>query len=111
MTRKQLLPGFIRERLPTLEAVSELSIDELTATVKFFYPDFDWTWYGIAWDGEDTFFGLVDGFEAEFGTFSLSELLENHGKFGCAIERDRYFAPQPVRAIYERAAARRYSPA
>jgi hypothetical protein len=107
MNRKQLLPGFVQRRLPTLEATADLSMEEQVAQVKFFYPDFSWTWYGIAFDGEDTFFGLVDGFEAEFGYFTLSELLETRGKLGCAIERDRYFDPQPVRPIYEAAKSRR----
>lgn len=107
MTKKQLLPGFIRRCLPTYEAIADTPLEELTAQVKFFYPDCDWTWYAIAWDGDDLFYGLVDGFEAEFGDFRLSELLQNHGKLGCAIERDRYFAPQLVQPIYERAAARR----
>ena len=31
----------------------------------FFYPDFNWTWYAIEFDGKYTFFGLVDGFEEE----------------------------------------------
>jgi|APEBP8051072433_1049376.scaffolds.fasta_scaffold03481_4 Protein of unknown function (DUF2958). len=111
MTEKQLLPKYVRDCLPTIDAVSDLAIDELTAQVKFFYPDFSWTWYGIAWDGEDIFFGLVDGVEAEFGNFSLRELLATRGKFGCAIERDRFFTPQPVKPIYESAAGRRALPA
>ena len=100
MTEKQLIPAFIRKRLPTFDAIADVPLEQLTAQVKFFYPDFDWTWYGIAFDGDDTFFGFVDGFEAEFGNFSLRELLETRGKLGCAIERDRYFDPQPVGPIY-----------
>jgi Protein of unknown function (DUF2958) len=107
MTKKQLLPGFIRKRLPTYEAIAETPLEQLTVQVKFFYPDFDWTWYALAFDGDDIFFGLVDGFEAEYGDFRLSELMETRGKLGCTIERDRYFTPQPVGPIYERAAARR----
>jgi hypothetical protein len=107
MTKKQLLPGFVRRRLPSFEAIAETPLAELTAQVKFFYPDFDWTWYAIAWDGDDLFYGLVDGFEAEFGDFRLSELLATHGKLGCAIERDRYFAPQLVKPIYDNAVANR----
>lgn len=61
--------------------------------VKFFYPDFSWTWYAIEFDGDDLFFGLVDGFEKELGYFRLSELLQNRGKFGMEIERDYYFTP------------------
>lgn len=107
MTRKQLIPEFIRKRLPTLDEIAETPLDELTVEVKFFYPDFGWTWFGIAFDGEDTFFGLVDGFEAEFGDFSLRELMETRGKLGCAIERDRSFIRQPVGPIYTEAKARR----
>jgi hypothetical protein len=111
MTEKQLLPASVRSRLPSIRAAYELPLDALMVEVKFFYPDFNWTWYGIAWDGEDIFFGLVDGFEAEFGSFSLRELMETRGRLGCAIERDRSFAPQPVKPIYERAKARRALPA
>lgn len=99
MTKQQLLPGFIRKALPRYEAIRDLPTEELVAQVKFFYPDFGWTWYGIAYDGEDLFFGLVDGFEKELGDFALSELLTTRGKLGCAIERDRYFRPTPVTAL------------
>ena len=61
--------------------------------VKYFYPDFSWTWFGIEYDGKDTFFGLVDGFEVELGYFTLSELQRNRGKLGLPIERDLYFTP------------------
>lgn len=107
MNKQQLLPAYVRERLPTFEAIADVPLDEMTAVAKFFYPDFDWTWYAVAFDGEDRFFGLVDGFEAEFGDFSLAELLENHGALGCAIERDRSFAPQPLGPIFEAALERR----
>lgn len=108
MKRKQLIPEHIRRQLPTLDEIAETPLEELRVEVKFFYPDFDWTWYGIAFDGDDTFFGLVDGFEAEFGNFSLRELMETRGKLGCAIERDRYFESQPAKPIYDRAQERRY---
>ena len=99
MTKQQLLPEFIRKRLPKYEDLPE-STDTLVAQVKFFYPDFGWTWYGIAFDGDDLFYGLVDGHELEFGDFLLSELIENRGKFGCAIERDLYFKPTRVRDLF-----------
>jgi len=70
--------------------------------VKFFYPDFDWTWYAIEFDGEDTFYGLVDGLEKEFGSFRLSELMENRGKLGLEIERDLSFEPTPVSRLLRR---------
>jgi hypothetical protein len=35
--------------------------------VKYFTPDSNWTWYASEFDGEDTFFGPVAGFEVELG--------------------------------------------
>jgi hypothetical protein len=52
------------------------------------------TWYATEFDGEDLFFGLVDGLEKEFGYFSLSELESVDGPFGVGIERDLYFGDQ-----------------
>lgn len=109
MTRTQLLPGFIQKRLPSLASVVDTPLAELIAQVKFFYPDFGWTWYGIAWDGEDIFFGFVDGDEPELGEFSLRELEATRGKLGCAIERDRYFTPQRVEPLYAQALERRHA--
>ena len=65
------------------------------------------TWYASEFDGEDTFFGLVDGFEAEFGYFSFSELAEVRGLLGLPVERDIHFTPKPLREIYEEIQARR----
>ena len=87
----KLLTKEILQQLPKLGETQEQK-DPLVI-VKFFYPDFSWTWYGIEFDGEDFFFGLVDGFEKEFGTFSLKELRENRGKLGLPIERDMFFKP------------------
>lgn len=92
MTRDELLPNAVRDTLPPLGG-TEGDPDPL-CRVKFFYPDFSWTWYAIEFDGEDTFFGLVDGFEKELGYFRLSELRENRGKFGLEIERDLFFTPK-----------------
>ena len=101
-----LLPQYVRRQLPSLYSQEELGLDAL-ARVKFFYPDFSWTWYASEFDGEDMFFGLVDGDEAEFGYFSLSELLHTRGKLGLPLERDLYFQPTPLRELYEAIQARR----
>lgn len=87
----KLLTKEILEKLPMLYS-SEQEKDPMIRC-KFFYPDFDWTWYVIEFDGKDTFYGLVKGFEEELGYFSLSELLTNKGKLGLPIERDLYFKP------------------
>jgi hypothetical protein len=87
----QLLTKNILERIPKLHETE--SQEDPVVWVKFFYPDFSWTWYGIEFDGEDVFYGLVDGFEKELGYFSLKELQANRGKLGLPIERDRWFDP------------------
>ena len=91
MKLNDLLPKSVRSELPPLGATEEQ--EDAMVRVKFFYPDFSWTWYAIEFDGDDLFFGLVDGFEKELGYFRLSELLQNRGKFGMEIERDYYFTP------------------
>lgn len=87
----RLLTKEVLKRLPKIRETDEETDPILQ--VKFFYPDFGWTWYGIEFDGEDLFFGYVVGFERELGYFRLSELLDNRGKLGMAIERDLYFKP------------------
>jgi hypothetical protein len=50
-------------------------------------------------DGNDTFFGLVDGLEKELGYFSLSELQSVRGPLGLPIERDLYWRPKTLKEI------------
>ena len=69
----KLLTKELRNKLPPLYANETKGTDAL-AIVKFFTPDSSWTWYASEFDGQDTFFGLVDGFEQGLGYFSLKEL-------------------------------------
>ncbi|YAF99184.1 MAG: DUF2958 domain-containing protein (plasmid) [Nodularia sp. CChRGM 3473] len=62
-----LLPTEIRSQLPDL--YSQENIPDPIAYVKFFNPVSNWIWYVTEFDGEDTFFGLVQGFEEELGYF------------------------------------------
>ena len=87
----ELLPKELLAQIPPLYMTE--SVRDPIVWVKFFYPDFGWSWYGIVFDGEDTFFGLVDGDDLELGYFSLSELLKNRGTLGLPIERDCHFKP------------------
>ncbi len=86
----KLLTQEIRRALPALRSTEGLGMDA-PIIVKFFTPTSNWTWYATEFDGEDLFYGLVDGFEKEFGYFSLSELESVHGPYGVGIERDQYF--------------------
>ena len=89
-TGEYLLDPKSREKLPPLRSGDELGLEAL-AQVKFFTPDGNWTWYASEFDGEDIFFGLVSGFELEFGNFSLAELQQVVGPLGLPIERDLHF--------------------
>ncbi len=65
-----------------------------------------WDWWATEYDPkEKVFFGLVRGFETEFGNFSLSELEENscERKPLGGIERDLYWTPKPLSEIMEKA--------
>jgi Protein of unknown function (DUF2958) len=100
--------------LQTLPALySQEDNPDPMVVVKFFTPDASWTWYAIEGSPVDEqgyydtdkekvdflFFGLVSGIEAELGYFSLSELKSVRGKFGLAVERDRYFQSTRLSAI------------
>ena len=93
-----LLTKANRKALPALYS-QDGKRGEAIAYVKFFDPTGSWTWYATEFDGEDTFFGVVQGFETGFGNFSLSELQSVKGRFGLGIERDRYFDPTPLKDI------------
>jgi hypothetical protein len=86
----KLLTKEIREQLPFLYTNED--VEDPIAIVKFFTPFSNWTWYATEFDGKDTFFGLVDGFDRELGYFSLSELESLGGK----VERDSWFDPTPL---------------
>jgi len=88
------------KKLPPLYSQEEKGLDAV-AVVKFFTPDSNWTWYATEFDGEDLFFGLVDGFEKEIGYFRLSELISVKGALGLPIERDMYFKPKSLKELMD----------
>jgi hypothetical protein len=96
----KLLTKEIRRQLPALHEQDSLG-EEAIAYVKLFTPDAHWSWYAIAFDGEDTFFGFVRGDYPEFGTFSLSELEQLRGGLGLPVERDKFFQPTPLRELMD----------
>ena len=87
-----LLPGELRAALPRLYANEALGMQAI-APIKYFTPDAGWTWYPTEFDGTDTFFGLVSGFDVELGYFSLSELESVRGGLRLPVERDLYYKP------------------
>jgi hypothetical protein len=85
----KLLTQELLQKFPKLKETEMEENPEIIA--KFFAPWTNWTWYATEFDGEDLFFGLVDGFEKELGYFRLSELKAIKGPFGLRIERDLHF--------------------
>ena len=94
----QLLTEELRKKLPVLYS-QENEADPMVY-VKYFDPVGSWTWYVTEGEqrGKDfLFFGLVIGFEAELGYFTLYELETAKNKVSgiqaMPIERDLYFTP------------------
>lgn len=97
---ENLLDKANREKLPPLYSNEQLGLMAI-ALVKFFTPDSNWTWYASEFDGDDTFFGLVAGFDVELGYFLLSELQSIHGPLGLPVERDLLYDPTTLKALLE----------
>jgi hypothetical protein len=93
----ELLPQELKKQIPAL--YSQEHTKDPTVYCKFFDPTGSWTWYATEGeereDGDFLFFGLVVGFEAELGYFSLQELKDaKRGMTGiqaAPIERDLQF--------------------
>ena len=88
----------IQKKIPALYDTEVLGNKKI-AYVKYFCPWNQWTWYGMEFDGKDTFFGYVIGHEKEYGYFTLSELKSVKGFMGLGIERDLHFKPKPIKEI------------
>lgn len=88
----KLMTEELRWKLPPLYGTEHAP--DVMAQVKYFTPWTNWTWYGVEFDGEDLFFGYVEGFEKEWGYFSLSELEAIRGPGDLRIERDLFFEPK-----------------
>ena len=84
------------DRLPRPQELGENPV----AAIKLFAPSGGWTWYIAAYDPETReAYGLVDGFEKEFGYVSMPELVAFRGRFGLPVERDLYWKPIPLDEI------------
>ncbi len=95
----------LRKKIPKL--YSQETEKHPLVYAKFFTPDSSWTWYALEFDGEDTFFGYVDGFEPELGYFSLSEMESVKGPLGLKIERDLYWEPKLLSEVEKEVKKRR----
>lgn len=87
----KLVTKELLETLPKFESTDGMDIRPVK--IKFFHPLSNWRWYAVEGElqsnGDVLFFGLVEGFEKEWGYFSLSELQSVQGD--AVVERDLYF--------------------
>lgn len=90
------MPREVAGTVPALYATEE--IDDPIARVRLFSCLSGWTWLVTEYDPESgDAFGLVRGFEEEWGYFSIREMEElNRSRGFNVIERDLYFEPKPV---------------
>ena len=100
--RMKLLTEALKKKIPALySTTTELPSNEHGVFVcKFFDPCGSWTWYVLEGSEEENgdwrFYGLVDGFEKEWGYFMLSDLEKVKGPLGIGIERDMHFEDEEV---------------
>ena len=91
----KLLTEKIKKALPALYSTERIKKEDKEFVCKFFDPLGSWTWLVAEGeeqeDGDWLFFGLVDGFEKEWGYFSLNELETLNIGLGLGIERDICF--------------------
>lgn len=90
---KHLLTAEDRAALPSLYA-TEGQGEAAVVQLRFYAPGTYWAWYAIEFDGEDTFFGLVNGHDVEAGYFSLEEM-ESHP----LVQRDETWTPRPLSEV------------
>ena len=73
--KQLLLTKNLLAKLPALGTTDDKKPEDIKVPVKFFSPYSNWTWYLYEYEpGTRMFFGLVCGFEKEFGYVSLDEL-------------------------------------
>jgi Protein of unknown function (DUF2958) len=100
----ELLPVELRKTLPPL--YSQESCPTPIVHVKLFTPDSSFTWFVTEGaeqeDGDWLLFGLVIGFEEEWGYSLLSEIASARGPLGLPVERDLWFKPGPIDEVLRR---------
>ena len=108
LRRHKLMTKELGATIPALYANEKVeNTDDVTACAKLFCPYSGWRWYITEWQAETGLcFGLVQGFEEEWGYFDLTELAETTVFSRVpAIERDLYWKPKTIGEIRRESAA------
>lgn len=98
-----LLTEDLRRSLPHPGASPDTPLEQMVVHACFRDPDSDWRWYPVAFDGEDTFFGVVASSRFAFaGQFTLSELEALRCDDEGAVRLDPDFEPVPLGDLVRR---------
>ena len=101
----KLFTKAILNKIPTLEATAETSIEDGVVICKFFNPAGAGTWYLTAYNPDQKLaFGFVtlgDPDMAELGYISITELESIKLPMGLSIERDMHFDPMPLKEVMD----------
>lgn len=89
-------------KIPPLYSTEDVKLKDRLIVAKFFSPYSNWTWYVVEGNRHEDvnndwlFFGLVEGFEKEWGYFTLGELEQAKKGDLPLVERDLYWTPITV---------------
>ena len=106
LRRHKLMTQELGEKIPALRANENTADpDDVLAPAKLFCPYNGWRWYITEWNPQTgECFGLVEGYETEWGYFDLTELAGVTVLGGVpAIERDLYWEPTTIGEIRRQA--------
>ena len=96
----KLITKEVLKKLKPFGTYSEASPENIPIAVKFFTPDSNWTWWivegEVQEDADIRMYGLVEGFEREWGYVMLSELQSARGSLGLPVERDLWFDKKTI---------------
>lgn len=98
----KLLTEELKKKIPPLYSTETVPLEDKVFVCKFFCPWNGWTWFVLEMEqGREgvLFFGYVEGFEKEWGYFTLKELESVTGPTGLKIERDLHFENVPAREV------------
>lgn len=97
----KLLTKELEKRFAEVGCQEEVPMGEQKVIAVYFHPLSNWTWYATEYLPErKQFFGLVVGFEQEWGYFSLEEM-EQVVVRGLPVERDLHFEEVEFKKIAE----------
>lgn len=101
---QEMMTEELGEKMPGFHETEDASDEETYVTAHWFSVATGWDWFGIEYDeGAREVYGLVSGFEVEFGYFSLDEFEQvNESKGYEVIERDTGWTPITVRELKDR---------